>query len=81
MPTSITTLYICSKNTIKDNLPEHIKCLYIYFSYHSTENDYFTNLPPILKEIRINDTKHKDYITKIPFGCKIFDWNGMPIDI
>ena len=73
LPNSIIELGINSNSSIKDNLPDSIETVIIYFDEDDIYNTKITNLPFNLKKIKINDPDKKHYIIKIPFDCILTD--------
>jgi hypothetical protein len=67
LPKKLNYLLLTCNNNLINNIPEHIKKLYIYFHLDKKENKYIENLPSTIKEIIIIDEEYKKYI-KIPFG-------------
>ena len=67
LPKKLNYLLLTCNNNLINNIPEHIKKLYIYFHLDKKENKYIENLPLTIKEIIIEKIKYKKYI-KIPFG-------------
>ena len=73
LPNSIIELGFYSNSSIKDNLPDFIETVIIYFIHEDIYNYKITNLPYNLKKIKINDPDKKHYIIKIPFDCILTD--------
>ena len=73
IPQSLTTLFICGSEEneiLINNLPNTIKHLIFY-----NLQIHIRNLPIPIKNIKLicySELTHK-YLTKIPFGCKIYD--------
>jgi hypothetical protein len=70
-PCSIKKIYLYSHCDLINNLPLHIKEVYIMFSNNYNKNKEVSNLPITLEKIIIEDVKYLKYITKIPFSCDI----------
>lgn len=72
IPSSVTHLILCSKNLIKNNIPDNVQFLRIVFHNNSTKEDsMIENIPPTIKQITIYGAKNKKFIKKIPFGCEL----------
>jgi hypothetical protein len=67
-PKNLKKLLLTCNNILINNIPEQIEKIYIDFSYCNIQNKKVENLPYTIKEIVIQDKKHKKYI-KVPFGC------------
>jgi hypothetical protein len=71
-PESLEELSFMSSSSIKNQIPQTIKIINIYWDYCSTDS-IISNVPSNIQKIRINDTNKINLITKIPFGCVITD--------
>jgi hypothetical protein len=77
IPKSLIELGFDSNSSIKDNIPNFVENIIIYFD---SNNKKITNLPTSIKKIKINDMyKINDMskinlIEKIPFGCIIEEY-------
>jgi hypothetical protein len=71
LPKSIKKIFLFSFCNLINNLPLHIKEVYIKFCTNRIFNKEITNLPLTLEKIIITDKKYLKYITKKPFNCDI----------
>ena len=74
LKSSLVELSFTNLNKIKDNIPDFIKTIAIYFDKNVDEN--VTNIPCWITTIKINDPTKKYFISKIPFNCKLMDLKG-----
>jgi hypothetical protein len=65
IPKSLIELLFSNNCPIKDNIPDFIENIVIFF--HNDEK--ITNLPSSIKRIKINNMSKIELIEKIPFGC------------
>lgn len=80
IPSSLKELgFYCNCN-IKNNIPESVEIIFIYFYSDDTLNHTITNIPITVKEIKINIANKKHFIIKKPFGCVIKDMDDNVID-
>jgi hypothetical protein len=78
IPTTLKVFGFPYFSSIKDNLPNNIERIIIFFNYNNNDNDKnkITNIPSTVKEISIyepfgcKDDAEK-FIEKIPFDCII----------
>jgi len=73
--TFIKCLGFSSNSYIKNNIPDFITKIYIIFYENYKNNEYITNLPPTIQEIKINNKNKIHYLKKIPYGCIVKDEN------
>jgi hypothetical protein len=73
LPITIKELGFCSKTIIKNNIPEFISDIKIFFCFDNIYNQQIDNIPYHIEKIMINDKTKVHYLKKIPFGCKVFD--------
>lgn len=71
-PDSLEELSFCARSNIKNQIPDHISIINVYFDYVGGDL-VCSNIPPNIKKIRINIKEKINLITKIPFGCVITD--------
>jgi hypothetical protein len=71
LPKSIKKINLFSHCNLINNLPLWIEEVCIQFGSDEF-NKEITNLPITLEKITIEDEKFLKYITKIPFGCKLY---------
>jgi hypothetical protein len=69
-------LGFCCVSDIKNNIPDFIEKVFIYFFEDDSDNKKITNLPITIKEIIVNLKKKIHFIEKVPYGCIIKDMNG-----
>jgi hypothetical protein len=69
-PKSLIELDFYAISIIKNNIPEYIENIIVYF-YNNGLEQKITNLPSSIKRIKINDMSQIHLIEKIPFGCII----------
>ena len=70
---SIKELCFWSNNCIKNIISDTIENIYICFFNNDINNEMIENIPPTVKQIKLNKKDKIHFITKIPFGCKIID--------
>jgi hypothetical protein len=81
LPCSIKELGFWSHCSIKNNLPDFIKNLKIFFDDYDGYNQPIENLPYNIEKIIINNKSEAHFLKKIPFGCKVFDEQNQEINI
>ena len=68
---SLVHLGFYSNNNLKNNIPNNIEYLTIYFDPRNKINDLIENIPCGIREINVMLPEHISYLKKIPFGCRI----------
>jgi hypothetical protein len=75
LPSSLIELFFSSMSIIKNNIPNNITNIKIYFYDNDKINDYIDNLPISIKKIKINLPEKIHFLKKIPFGCIVTDFD------
>ena len=73
LPKSIIELGFYSHHKIKNDIPESVENINIYFHSMVEKNETIENILPTIKQIKVNDKNKLYLIKKIPFGCKLVD--------
>lgn len=73
LPNSLRQLGFYSYKSLKNNIPNFIEIIDIYFCGNEKYNESINNIPSNIKTVRINDKKRIDFIKKLPFGCILTD--------
>jgi hypothetical protein len=79
LPSSLIEIGFWSHSKIKNNIPNSIEFLNIFFWLDDKYNQLIENIPSNVKEIKINHRNKAYYLKKIPFGCKVVDESGKEI--
>ena len=73
LPNSLKQLGFYSYKSLKNNIPNFIEIIDIYFCGNEKYNESIDNIPSNIKTVRINDKKRIDFIKKLPFECILTD--------
>jgi hypothetical protein len=79
LPSTLIEIGFYSHCKIKNNIPNSIEFLNIFFSVDDFYNEPIENIASNVKEIKINLVSKVHYLKKIPFGCKVVDKLGKEI--
>ncbi len=76
LPITIKEIGFYAHNKIKNNIPDSVEYVNIYFSSYTKYNERIENISPNIKVIKINNSNKAHYFKKILFGCKVIDVFG-----
>jgi hypothetical protein len=74
IPKLLIELGFYSNSSIKDNIPDFVENIIVYFDPIDKYNKKITNLPTSIKKIKVNNMSKINLIEKIPFGCVIEEY-------
>jgi len=75
-PSSLVEFGFYSNSIVRNNIPDFIENIVIYFDIFNRLNNHITNIPSNIKKIKINYKNKIHFIKKIPFDCIITDLNN-----
>jgi hypothetical protein len=74
IPKSLIELGFFGNSSIKDNIPDFVENIIVYFYSNDKYNKKITNLPTSIKKIKLKNMSNIHLIEKIPFGCIIEEY-------
>jgi hypothetical protein len=80
IPKTVIELAFNSESTIKNNIPDFIENITIFFGDNNIVYETIENLPSTIKIIKVDYMNKINLITKIPFGCIVKKLNKFKYD-